>query len=60
MIRIDLNAFPLGLCDFAILPSSSSNLVSNVVGFSMPSIIDGLTPARIYSSDFEGHMKERE
>jgi hypothetical protein len=35
-------------------------LVSNVVGFSMPSILNGLTPARTYSSDFEGHMNERE
>jgi hypothetical protein len=42
------------------LPSISNSFVSNVVGFSILSMINGSVSARTYSSFFGGHLNESE
>lgn len=58
--RIDLKAFPCGRFDFVILPSSSSSLVSNAVGFSTSSMTIGSNPERTYSAVPEGQLNASE
>src|SRR5436190_3853668 len=58
--RIDLKAFPFGLFDLAILPSSSNSLVSSAVGFSTSLITIGCSPVPIYSAVLGGHVNASE